>query len=81
MEIADQYRTLIIEDDYASELNFGEEPKQSLKSNDKDGSVIYIKSFSKILMPGLRLGFMIIPIRFSQKILMLNILLTYLLLG
>ncbi len=26
MEIADQYRTLIIEDDYASELNFGEEP-------------------------------------------------------
>jgi len=70
MEIADQYRTLIIEDDYASELNFGDQPKQSLKSNDKDGSVIYIKSFSKILMPGLRLGFMIIPIRFSQKILM-----------
>lgn len=70
MEIADKYRTLIIEDDYASELNFSENSKDSLKSMDQDGSVIFIKSFSKILMPGLRLGFMIIPLRFSQKILM-----------
>lgn len=69
MEIADKYRTLIIEDDYASELNYNDVEKKSLKSMDKDGSVILIKSFSKILMPGLRLGFMIIPIRFSQKIL------------
>lgn len=52
---------LIIEDDYDSEIRFAGKPIPSLKSWDTDDKVIYIGSFSKILMPTLRIGFMVMP--------------------
>jgi len=71
LHIAERYDVYIVEDDYLSELNFSGEIMPSLKSMDKSDHVIYIKSFSKILMPGLRLGFMILPARddLYQKVL------------
>lgn len=61
IEFATKYNFYIIEDDYLSELDFHGQPKNTLKSLDTVDKVIYIKSFSKIFMPGLRLAFMIIP--------------------
>ena len=59
--LANKYDAFIIEDDYLSDLAFNNKKNYTLKSMDKDDRVIYIKSFSKIFMPGLRLAFMIIP--------------------
>lgn len=60
LELANKYNVHIIEDDYMSEISFRCDNK-TLKSLDVNDNVIYIKSFSKILMPGLRLGFVVIP--------------------
>ncbi|PAB59199.1 MocR-like pyridoxine biosynthesis transcription factor PdxR [Anaeromicrobium sediminis] len=69
LEIAKKYNVLIVEDDYLSDLVFNKKENGTLKSLDKDGLVIYIKSFSKIFMPGLRLGFLVMPPRVYHKIL------------
>lgn len=61
--LARRYRTLILEDDYIGELDYGEERMAPLKALDRDERVIYCKSFSKMFMPGLRLGFLIVPMR------------------
>lgn len=61
--LARRYQTLILEDDYIGELDYGEERMAPLKSLDRDERVIYCKSFSKMFMPGLRLGFLIVPAR------------------
>ncbi|KGG79666.1 transcriptional regulator [Caloranaerobacter azorensis H53214] len=69
LELANKYDTLLVEDDYLNELSFNNKYPQTLKSLDKNNRVIYIKSFSKIFMPGLRLGFMIIPMSIQKEIL------------
>ena len=58
---------VIIEDDYEFELTFRGAPSPSLKSLDRDGSVIYVGSFSKSLFPGLRLGYIVAPPTFIQE--------------
>ncbi len=60
---------IIIEDDYLSDLNFDTKENVTLKSIDENENVIYIKSFSKIFMPGLRLGFLIVPLSVNNDIL------------
>ncbi|SDK21717.1 MocR-like pyridoxine biosynthesis transcription factor PdxR [Natronincola ferrireducens] len=61
IEIAEKHNLLIVEDDYLSDLNFYASNNATLKSLDHKDLVIYIKSFSKIFMPGLRLGFLVVP--------------------
>ncbi len=68
LEVASENRMWILEDDYASELFFHDQEGKSLKSLDRFDRVIYIKSFSKIYMPGLRLGFMAAPKRLGQEL-------------
>ncbi|UYO99447.1 PLP-dependent aminotransferase family protein [Oceanotoga sp. DSM 15011] len=61
LELSYKYDFYILEDDCLSELYYDKIKLKSLKSMDKNGKVIYIKSYSKIFMPGLRLGFIILP--------------------
>jgi GntR family transcriptional regulator/MocR family aminotransferase len=51
----------IIEDDYDSEYRFDSMPIPSLQGMDSGGSVIYIGTFSKVLFPSLRLGYIVMP--------------------
>ena len=68
LELAEEYDFYIIEDDFISDLKFGKEQNKTLKSLDKNNRVIYIKSFSKILMPGLRVGMICVPNELIQTI-------------
>ncbi|MCB1701846.1 MAG: PLP-dependent aminotransferase family protein [Halioglobus sp.] len=52
---------LIIEDDFDSESNYLGNPHPALKSIDNEGRVIYMSCLSKVLSPGLRLGFLVAP--------------------
>lgn len=53
--------TMIIEDDYDSEYRYGERPIPALQGLDQGGSVIYVGTFSKVLFPALRLGYLVLP--------------------
>lgn len=62
LKLAEKYKAYIVEDDSMSELYYGNKRPMILKNMDiRNEYVIYIKSFSKILMPGLRMGCMVIP--------------------
>ena len=62
IELAELYDFYIVEDDSMSELCYEPDAKPlSLKRWDQNNRVIYIKSFSKLMMPGLRIGFIIVP--------------------
>jgi len=58
---AERNNAAIIEDDYDSEFRFGGRPLDPLQSIDAKGYVIYVGSFSKTMLPTLRLGFLIAP--------------------
>ncbi len=51
----------IIEDDYDSEYRFGSYPIAALQGMDADARVIYIGTFSKVMFPALRLGYVVVP--------------------
>jgi GntR family transcriptional regulator/MocR family aminotransferase len=53
--------TWIIEDDYDSEYRFGGRPIASLQGLDADGRVIYLGTFSKVMFPAMRLGYLVLP--------------------
>lgn len=61
LELAEIYDFFIVEDDFISDFTFELDDVSTLKSMDENSRVIYIKSFSKILMPGIRIGLMSIP--------------------
>lgn len=52
---------VIVEDDYDTEYRYGGRPIEPLQSLDGDGRVLYVGSFSKIMRPVLRLGFVVAP--------------------
>lgn len=59
LELAYKYNVLIVEDNPYGELRFAGVDVPSIKSLDTRGHVIYAGSFSKVLSPGLRVGYMI----------------------
>lgn len=68
MKLAEKYDFYILEDDGLSNLYFGQKKPVSLKSMDTNQRVIYIKSYSKIFMPGLRLAYTAVPDKFVYSI-------------
>lgn len=58
----------IIEDDYDSEFRYGSRPLPALKSLDEAGRVLYVGTFSKVLFPGLRLGYVLVPEREVDRV-------------
>jgi len=69
LNLAKKYDFYIIEDDYVSDLDFDGLGYSTLKALDRQDRVILVKSFSKIFMPGLRLGFMVVPSGLSDDML------------
>ena len=59
LDIAHEYDLLVIEDNPYGELRYRGEPQKPIKSMDKEGRVIYLGTFSKILAPGFRLAWAI----------------------
>jgi GntR family transcriptional regulator/MocR family aminotransferase len=51
----------IIEDDYDSEYRFGSRPIASLQGLDTNAKVIYVGTFSKVMFPALRVGYLVVP--------------------
>ncbi|MFE3743775.1 PLP-dependent aminotransferase family protein [Streptomyces sp. NPDC059134] len=58
---ARRHGAAVIEDDYDSEFRFGGRPVETLQSLDREGHVIYVGSFSKVMLPSLRVGFLVAP--------------------
>jgi GntR family transcriptional regulator / MocR family aminotransferase len=61
LEWAQSAGAWIIEDDYDSEYRYDTMPIASLQGLDTNGRVIYIGTFSKVMFPSLRLGYLVIP--------------------
>jgi GntR family transcriptional regulator/MocR family aminotransferase len=61
LDWAERHDAAIIEDDYDSEFRFADRPLEPLQTLDTRGRVLYVGSFSKTLLPTLRLGFVVIP--------------------
>jgi GntR family transcriptional regulator/MocR family aminotransferase len=61
LELAEQSDCWILEDDYNSEYRYTGKPLPSLQGLDSNKRVIYTGSFSKVLFPALRLGYIVVP--------------------
>jgi GntR family transcriptional regulator / MocR family aminotransferase len=61
LEWARQARATIFEDDYDSEYRYSGRPIPALQGMDRSGSVIFAGSFSAVLFPALRLGYLVVP--------------------
>lgn len=61
LEWARRQEALIFEDDYDSELRYDGRPLNALQGLDESGHVVYLGTFSKVLFPALRLGYVVLP--------------------
>ena len=61
LEIARASASFVLEDDYDSEYRYAGRPLAALQGLDQGGHVIYLGTFSKVMFPGVRLGYMVIP--------------------
>ncbi|PYK21163.1 MAG: PLP-dependent aminotransferase family protein [Verrucomicrobia bacterium] len=67
LEWAQRSRAWIIEDDYDSEYRYSNLPIASLQGLDGNARVIYIGTFSKVMFPSLRLGYLVIPVDLIER--------------
>ncbi len=66
-ELAKQYGVLVLEDNPYGDIRFAGEHIPAIKSLDEDGIVIYAGTFSKVLSPGMRVGYAIAPAAILAK--------------
>lgn len=69
VDLAARYNVPILEDDYAGDLRYEGRAQPAVKALDPSGHVIYAGTFSKMLMPGLRLGFLVADGPIFQRLL------------
>lgn len=67
LKLSQQYGFAIIEDDYDYDYHYASSPYLPLASSPHTGNIIYIGSFSKLLDPSIRLGFMVAPFNFIEQ--------------
>lgn len=67
VEIANHYEIPLVEDNPYGELRYSGEKLPMLSTLDKDSNVIYLGTFSKVMCPGLRMGYTIGPEEFINK--------------
>jgi len=65
---AARHQVPIVEDGFDGSLYYGARPAAPLKAGDRDSVVIYIGTFSKILFPGLRLGWIVAPAAIHERL-------------
>jgi len=61
LSLAQHYQVPLLEDDPYGEVYFDDPPPPAVKSLDRHGHVIYLSTFSKILFPGIRIGWLVAP--------------------
>lgn len=61
LEWASRTGAWVIEDDYVSEFRYAGQPIEALQTLDRAGRVIYVGTFSKTLIPALRLAYLVVP--------------------
>lgn len=67
VEFARENNKIIIEDDYGSEFRYFNRPTPSLQGLDGGENVVYLGTFSKLLLPSIRISFMILPDAFLYE--------------
>lgn len=61
LEAARRHESLIVEDDYDSDFQYGSRPIAALQGIDRAEVVAYVGTFSKVLAPGLRVAYAVVP--------------------
>jgi len=61
LRLAAKYRVAVVEDDYDGEFCYGEARPEPLLALDRSGQVLHLGSLSRLLAPGLRLGYVVLP--------------------
>jgi 2-aminoadipate transaminase len=72
LELAGKYNVMILEDTPYREIRYEGEHIPTIKSMDQEGRVIFLGSFSKILSPGMRLGWVCAPKEIAAKMVLLK---------
>ena len=68
LDAAERFGAYVIEDDYDSEFQFQGRPVAALQGLDPEGRVLYVGTFAKILQPGLRVGYVVVPSALAEPI-------------
>ena len=68
MSWAEDHDAAILEDDYDTEFRFSGRPIEPLQLLDRTGRVIYVGTFSKSLLPALRVGFLVVPQSIRERV-------------
>ncbi|UQS85120.1 PLP-dependent aminotransferase family protein [Apilactobacillus apisilvae] len=71
-ELASKYNVMVMEDDPYGEIRYSGEPVDPIKHFDKDGHVIFMSTFSKILAPGMRLGWIVADKKFVDAFVLMK---------
>jgi GntR family transcriptional regulator / MocR family aminotransferase len=66
LQLAARERAWIVEDDYDSELRYSGRPLASLQGLDAANRVVYVGTFSKVLYPGIKIGYMVVPAALAE---------------